>query len=106
MRKTALFIRHKAQPGKRDEVRRIWEKYARDYVGAAGGQLSYYYCFDNNDPDTIVVFQLHADETSGQDFVKQPWYADYEAETAALLAEPTEFRTAAPQWIKGAGAKE
>ena len=102
MNNSALFIRHKAKPGKRDEVRRVWEKYARDYVAGSDGQLSYCYCYEDNDPDAIVVFQLAADQVSGQDFVKQPWFADYERETAALLAGPSEFRAATPQWVKGA----
>ncbi|MEX0409811.1 antibiotic biosynthesis monooxygenase [Aquibium sp. LZ166] len=102
MSNSALYIRHKAKPGKRDDVRRVWEKYARDYVAGSDGQLSYYYCYDDNDPDAIVVFQLAANQASGQDFVKQPWFADYERETAVLLAEPSEFRAATPQWVKGA----
>ncbi len=101
MSKHALYIRHQAKPGKRDDVRRIWEKHARDYVAGSNGQLTYYYCYDDNDPDTIVVFALAANETSGQEFVKQPWFADYQRETAALLAEPSEFRPATPRWVKG-----
>ena len=101
MSKNALFIRHKAKPGKRDEVRRVWEKYARDYVAASKGQLAYYYCYDDNDPDAVVVFQLAADQASGQEFAKQPWFAAYERETVALVAGPSEFRTATPQWVKG-----
>ena len=104
MTKSALFVRHVAKPGKRDEVQRIWEKYARDYIAGKDGQLSYYYCYDDNDPDTVVVFQLAADQAVGQDFIKQPWFAAYERETAALLAGPSEFRTATPQWVKGAAA--
>jgi quinol monooxygenase YgiN len=102
MSKTALFIRHKAKPGLRDEVRRVWEKYARDYVAGSNGQLTYCYCDDDGDPDAVVVFQLAADPASGHDFVKQPWFADYERETAALLAAPSEFRMATPRWVKGA----
>lgn len=104
MSKKALYIRHKVQPGKREEVRRIWEKYARDYIEGAGGQLAYFYGFDDNDPEVIVAYQLYTDETGADDFVKQPWYADYERETAALLAGPSEFRTITPQWIKGDAA--
>lgn len=101
MSKRALFIRHKALPGKRDDVRRIWERYVRDYVSQADGQLNYFYCFDDTDPDAIMVFQLHSDAASGKAFTQQPWYADYEAQTAALLAGPSEFRAATPQWVKG-----
>jgi quinol monooxygenase YgiN len=104
MSKSALFIQHHAQPGKRDEVKRVWEKYAQTYVADSSGQLAYFYCYDNNDPDAIVVFQLHADADSAKEFVKQPWYADYERETEALLAKPSEFRIATPQWTKSAAA--
>ena len=104
MSKSATLVRHKTKPGKRDEVRRVWEKYARDYVAGSSGALSVYYCYDDNDPDTIIVFQLAADQASGQDFVKQPWFADYQRETAALLAGPSEVRTATPRYVKGAAA--
>jgi quinol monooxygenase YgiN len=100
MSKSATFVRHKAKPGKRDDIRRIWEKYARGYIAGSNGSLSYYYCYDDNDPDTIIVFQLAADQTSAQEFVKQPWFGDYQRETAALLAGQSELRTATPQWVK------
>lgn len=104
MSESALFIRHTAKPGRRDDVRRVWEKYARDYVAGSDRQPAYYYCYDDGDPDTIVVFQLHAGRDGGDEFTRQPWFADYERETAALLAGPSEFRTASPQWIKGPAA--
>ena len=104
MSKSALFIRHNALPGKRDEVKRVWEKYAQAYVAGSRGQLAYFYCYDDSDRDAIIVFQLHADGDSAEDFVKQPWYVDYQRETEALLAGPSEFRLAAPQWSKGVAA--
>lgn len=100
MTKSAVFVRHKAKPGKRDEVRGIWEKYARSYVDGSSGTLSYYYCYDDNDPDAIIAFQV-ADQASGKEFVKQPWFADYQRETAGLLAGPSEMYTSTPQWVKG-----
>lgn len=97
----ALYIRHKALPGKRDQVKHIWEKYARAYIESAKGQLAYVYGFDENNPDTIVAYQLFTGEAATNDFVNQSWYADYQRETAALLAEPSKFRTIVPQWTKG-----
>jgi hypothetical protein len=94
MSKKALLIRHKAKPGKREDVKRIWEMYARPYVEAADGQLVYVYGFDDKDPDVT-------DASGADEFIKQPWYGEYERETAALLAGPSEFRTITPQWIKG-----
>jgi quinol monooxygenase YgiN len=97
---TAFYVRHKARPGKRDELRTVWEKYARAYIATADVQLAYFYCYDDNDPDVIVAFQLCTDRAGVDDFVKQPWFRDYEAETAALLAEPSEYKAVTPVWTK------
>lgn len=101
MSKSVTLVRHQAKPGRRDDLRRVWEKYVRAYVAGNDGALNCYYCYDDNDPDTIIVFQLSADPTVGLEFGKQPWFADYQRETAALLAGPSELRTATPQWVKG-----
>ena len=101
MSNTALYIRHQAKPGKRDEVMRIWEKYAQAYLEQAEGLLAYFYCYDNNDPDAVIAFQM-TDGTSGvDDFVQQSWFAAYQAETAELLAGESEFRSFDPRWVKG-----
>jgi quinol monooxygenase YgiN len=97
----AFYVRHKAQPGKREELRKVWEKYARSYIEAADVQLAYFYCYDAKDPDTIVAFQLCTDKSGVEDFTKQPWFHDYEAETAALVDGPSEYRSVTPIWTKG-----
>jgi quinol monooxygenase YgiN len=101
MTKTAFYARHKALPGKRDALRQVWEKYARAYIADADVQLAYFYCYDDGDPDTIIAFQLCTDPAGVADFTKQAWFQDYQAETAALIAGPSEFRTMTPMWIKG-----
>jgi hypothetical protein len=50
MNRIATYVRHKAKPGRRDDVRRIWEKYARDYVAGGNDTLSYYYCYATMTP--------------------------------------------------------
>ncbi|WP_051777167.1 putative quinol monooxygenase [Pseudorhizobium pelagicum] len=97
----ALYVRHRALPGKRDELRQVWEKYARAYLEAADVQIAYFYCYDDNDPDTVVAFQLCTDQAGIDEFVRQGWFADYQAESAALVAAPSEFRTVIPIWTKG-----
>jgi hypothetical protein len=39
---SALFVRHKALPGKREEARRIWEKHVRPRVEKNPDHLAYY----------------------------------------------------------------
>lgn len=102
--RTAFYVRHKALPGKRDELRKVWEKYARSYIEAAGVQLAYFYCHDDGDPDAVVAFQICADDSGLEDFTRQPWFPAYEAETAALVASPSEYRSVTPVWTKGVAA--
>ena len=45
MSKRVTVVRQKAKPGKRDELRRVWEKYARQYAEGSNGVLSAYYCY-------------------------------------------------------------
>jgi len=97
MNKSASLVTLKAKPGQRDEVRRVWEKYARDYV--SGSKLGFYYCYDDNDPDRIIVFGL-GDQASIREFAQQPWFPDYQRDTHALLAEPGEIRSTTPQYVK------
>ena len=101
MNQAALFIKHKTRPGKRDEVRRIWEKHLKPRIAENAAHQAYYYCYDDNDPVTICVFQLYADRSSPQAFVKASWYAAYEQEVSPLLTGQSEFRAATPLWIKG-----
>lgn len=42
MTKTALFIRHQAQPGKRDDVRRVWEHFVMPRAAANPAHEAYY----------------------------------------------------------------
>lgn len=104
MSKIALFIKHKSKPGKREEVRKVWEKHLRPRISENRAHEAYFYCYDDNDPDVICVFQLYGDRTGPQAFVDQPWYPAYEAEVGPLLSGESEFRTTTPFWIKGGAA--
>jgi quinol monooxygenase YgiN len=97
MNKSASLVMLKAKPGQRDEVRRVWEKYARNYI--TGSALNFYYCYDDSDPDRIIVFGL-GDQASIREFAQQPWFPDYQRDTRALLAEPGEIRSTTPQYVK------
>jgi quinol monooxygenase YgiN len=100
MPKTALFIRHQAQPGKRDDVRRIWERHVKPRVAANPAHEAYFFCYDNDDPDVICVFQLYTDLASMQDFLKGSWYADYLNEVGQFVAVPPQITPATLVWAK------
>ena len=100
MSKLALFVRHRAKPGCRDDVRRVWEKYVRPRVEANAAHEAYYFCFDANDPDVICVFQLYRNPDAMTEFMAGAWYPDYLAEVSRLVAEPPQLTPAALVWTK------
>lgn len=102
MSKTALFIRHKAQPGRRDEVRRIWEKYVKPRAQENPAHEAYYFCFDDADPDTVCVFQLYRDEASMKEFLSGDWYPEYLQAIGEVVAAPPQIMPASLVWAKEA----
>jgi len=96
----ALFITHRALPGKRDEVRQVWETHMGPAVASHPGHLAYFYCFANDDPDLIRVFQLYADRAASQAFLAHPSYQTYLSAVTHLLAGAPEMKEATPMWSK------
>lgn len=99
--KTALFIRHQAQPGKRDAVRQVWEKYVKPRAAAYPAHEAYFFCFDDLDPDVICVFQLYSSEAAMKEFLSGDWYPEYLEEVGKVVAAAPQISPASLVWNKG-----
>jgi len=100
MTKHALFIRHQALPGKRDEVRRIWEKHVKPRAAANPAHEAYYFCYDSSDPDVICVFQLYSSAAAAREFLSGAWYPGYLEEVGQLVVAPPVIAPADLVWAK------
>lgn len=98
----ALIIKHKTQPGKRDEVRKVWETHMAPAISANPGHIAYFYCFDTSDLDSIYAFQQYASAEASQDFLKTESYAAYLKEVEPLLSGPPQVTALTPMWSKSA----
>jgi quinol monooxygenase YgiN len=96
----ALIIKHKTQPGKREEARRVWEKHMAPAIASNPGHTAYFYCFDTTDPDSIVAFQQYSSIEASQDFLRTTSYAAYLTEVEPLLAGPPQVTALTPMWSK------
>jgi quinol monooxygenase YgiN len=105
MTKTALFIRHQAQPGERAEVRRIWEKHVKPRVEANAAHEAYYFCYDNSDPDVICVFQLYTSEADANEFLGGAWYPKYLEDVSKVVVSAPQISPASLVWSKGSDSK-
>ena|SRR5688572_9312526 len=100
MQKVGLFIRHQAQPGKRDDLRRVWEKYVKPRAATNPGHEAYFFCYDDTNPDVICVFQLYTDKAAMENFLKGEWYPDYLNEVGQFVALPPQITPANLIWSK------
>ena len=98
----ALIVKHKTQPGKRDQVRAVWEKHMAPAISANPGHTAYFYCFDNADPDSICAFQQYTSVEASQAFLKTASYLAYLQEVEPLLSGPPQVTALTPVWSKSA----
>lgn len=100
----ALFITTRARPGKRDELRRLWEKHLRPRVQQNPAQDVYAYCLDREDPDLIHLFEVYDDASAMAEAGEAEWFEAYMEEAAPLMAEPPSIVVADPVWEKIPGS--
>lgn len=100
MTQLAVTIRHQTLPGRRDDVRQVWEAHMAPAISSNPGHLAYYYCFDNNDPDAVVAFQVYDSVESSQAFLQTDAYAAYLAEVEPLLTGPPQVTALSPVFVK------
>ena len=96
----AVFLTHRTLPGRRGEVRDVWQQHMAPAIAANPDHVSYYYCFDPDDEDVIRVFQLYRSAAAASEFLRHPNYLAYLAAVEPLLDGPSEVRRATPQWTK------
>lgn len=100
MTQLALIIKHKTQPGKRDEVRAVWEKHMEPAVSRNPGHVAYFYCFDNSDQDSISAFQVYESVEASEQFLATESYAEYLRDVEPLLLGPPSVTSLTPVWAK------
>lgn len=101
MTKLALFIKVKSLPGKREEVKQLWEKYVKPHSEEEKELEISCYCYSLEDDDTICLFEIISDPSVSEVVMRSGWFAAYQNQLRPLLVEPPEIITATPVWAKG-----
>jgi quinol monooxygenase YgiN len=102
MAKVASLLTVKAQPGRRDDVRRLWDKHVRPRAEADDAQELYVICEDTQDADTLHLFAIYANPEAMAENARSAWFTEYLNAVTPLLAGPGVRSTATPIWAKGA----
>lgn len=102
----ALVLRHRAKPGRREDLIEAWRRHMPEAVQANDGHRAYVLCASYVDPDVMVVFQHYRDAAAAQEFLGNPAYLRYLEEAGDLLSGPPEVEAVEPLWSKTAVADD
>jgi quinol monooxygenase YgiN len=101
MAKLALVVTVRTQPGRRDEVRALWDRHLRPRAEANPAQELYLFCEDAEDADAFHLIEVYAEPEAAEENARAPWFADYMREVGPLMAGRPSMVSARPVWAKG-----
>jgi quinol monooxygenase YgiN len=94
------MVSGRAQPGKRDEVRRLFEAYLAPHATANASQPIVVWCADNGDPDAFYLWEVYTDPAAMEANGRALWFGEYMGAVGPLLDGQPEVTTAMPMWTK------
>lgn len=100
MAELVLFLTVKTKPGKRDELKALWERHLKQRAAENPAQSHYVYAFDAQDENVIRIMEVYETQAALEENAQQGWFAAYMQEAMPLLDGEPEVHRAAPQWIK------
>ena len=95
-----MIIKTKTQPGKRAEVRTLWEQHLKGPLLDNDAQELYLFCEDNHDEDTFVLVELYSSEAELHKNAGAAFFSEYMQKVGPLLAGQPEVSMTTPVWAK------
>ena len=101
----ALFIKHRAKPGRRTDLETVWRTHMMTAIAGNDGHLAYTYGF-GAEPDTVGAFQLYRSKEDADAFVQSASYLAYLERARPLLEHEPEVTVLEPRWVKDADRRD
>jgi quinol monooxygenase YgiN len=96
----ALFLKHRAKPGRRDDLEAVWRRYMMPAIEGNDGHLVYAYGF-GVESDVVGAFQIYRSKEDADAFVRSAAYLAYLEESRPLLEHDPEVTVLELRWVKG-----
>lgn len=100
MAELALFLTVRTKPGKRDELKALWEQHLKQRAAGNEAQTHYVYAYDMQDENIIRITEVYSTMAAFEDNSQKEWFAAYMQEAMPLIEGQPEFHMALPQWVK------
>ncbi len=99
MEKFAIYVSFKAKPGRREEIKAVYDKHVRPHIEIGEHLLSCVSSYSLEDEDTLCLFELHSTPGLLEKAQELPWFKQYMTELDDILVEKPIFTPMAPIYI-------
>jgi quinol monooxygenase YgiN len=100
MSRLAVMVSGRAQPGKRDEVRRQFEAHLAPHAIANASQPIVVWSADKADADAFYLWEVYTDPAAMEANGRSAWFGEYMGAVGPLLAGQPEMTMAEAMWLK------
>jgi quinol monooxygenase YgiN len=85
MAATAMIVRSRAKPGKREELRAAWDKHLRAETESDPARLLYRYLYEADDPEAYVLVEVCSQRRLARRPPTRRFFRRFMQEAAPLL---------------------
>lgn len=97
----AIVVKTTTQPGKRDEVHRLYREMMAPRAEENEAQEVVVWCADGNDADSFFLFEMYRDMEAMRANAGAEWFGEYMSAVAPMLAGESEVLMGTPLWSTG-----
>ena len=101
MSKITMIVKTRCQPGKRDEIRRLYEQHLKPRAEANPGQELIVYSYDAQDENLFYLFEIYSGQEVLQANSNATWFWEYMSAAGPLLDGQPEVMMGTPVVAKG-----
>lgn len=91
MNELAMMVSGTTKPGKREELRALFERLLAPAAQANDAQRFVAFCLDHREPDRFFLFEIYSSAAAMQANAQNPAFAEYMQASMPLLSAPPEM---------------
>ena len=101
MGELAIIVKSKSQPGKREEIKELYDTLLAPRAVENDAQQVVVWCADQHDPDVFYLFEIYTDPQAMGANAQADFFVEYMTRVGPLLAGEPEVAMTTPLWSKG-----
>lgn len=100
MENLGILVLFHAKTGKRDEIRKLWERYVKDHAASSEDLYCSMYNYGLEDENLIVLYEIMKDDSVLAKAFQEPWFQDYMLALETYLEQPPQIINFKNIWSK------